>query len=125
MPPKLKSGIQIMNLHNCKPSERYDVIVDRTTELGNPYYMINSNSDAPAMTRDEVCDKYQERFDRILRNQIEKTPKRSHVRVYRELFTLVNIYRLYGRVRLFCWCAPKRCHADTLKNYLEQLNLKR
>jgi len=117
MPPRLKSRIQIMNLHNCKPSRYYDVVVDRTTELGNPYPM-QSEED-----RDEVCDKYQDRFDRIIQLQIEKTPKRFHVGVYRELFNLANVYRLYGRVRLFCWCAPKRCHAGTIKKYLEGIKI--
>jgi len=118
MPPKKKPKIQIMNLHKCKPVERWDVIVDRSSELGNPYPMQSEEE------RDEVCDKYQERFDRIIQLQREKTPKRFHVGIYRELFNIVNIYKHYDRVRLFCWCSPKRCHADTIKKYLEGIKLK-
>ena len=24
----------------------------------------------------------------------------------------------FGKVRLFCWCAPKRCHGETIKKWL-------
>jgi hypothetical protein len=37
-----------------------------------------------------------------------------------ELRRLYKIYQQYGKLELFCWCAPKRCHAETIKRFLEK-----
>jgi hypothetical protein len=36
-----------------------------------------------------------------------------------ELKRLIDIYKKHGRLRLFCWCAPKKCHAETIKELIE------
>jgi len=58
--------------------------------------------------RNEVCDKYAE----LLQNntKLQKKVKR-----------LLTIYQKYGKLKLFCWCYPKRCHGDEIKKYLENL----
>jgi len=96
--------IEIFNLHKEKSSLPYEFIVDRTTVLGNPYYMDKEHS------RDEVCDFY----DDYLRDKIaEKDPA-----IINELNRLYSVYVRYGKLRLFCWCAPERCHAETIKRVL-------
>lgn len=65
------------------------VLVDRTTKWGNPFEM-QSEED-----RDRVCDQYEEWVNQQ----------------YRLLDDIR--YALQG-MDLVCWCAPKRCHADTL-----------
>lgn len=98
--------IEICNLRNCKVEFEYDIRVDRTSVLGNPYFMRNENQ------RDEVCEKYQAYFDaRVSLNDLS---------FMTELRRLYKIYRKYGKLRLFCWCAPKRCHAETIKAFLEK-----
>jgi len=95
--------IEIMNLRNTKPSQVYDVKVDRSSVLGNPFPM------RAEWMRDEVCDKYNLWFLKQSKHQ----PK-----FIAELNLLLRVYKEHGRLRLFCWCAPKRCHAETIKAWL-------
>ncbi|MBL4860111.1 MAG: DUF4326 domain-containing protein, partial [Acinetobacter sp.] len=59
--------------------------------------------------RDEVCDQYQVYFD----EQVEK----ENPLFIDELNRLATI-ALGKTLRLKCFCAPKRCHGDTIKNAL-------
>lgn len=94
--------INIKNLHKAKPSQPWDIKVDRSTVLGNPYAMTQQN------TRDVVCDAYEKHFY----NQLGQTEFTD------ALDALIHLYEEYGRLSLFCWCAPKRCHAETIKDYI-------
>lgn len=60
--------------------------------------------------RDEVCDRYAKWFE---------LASITNPAVINELERLLGIYRKYGKLNLFCWCAPKRCHSETIKAYLE------
>lgn len=93
--------IEICNLRRQKPTEPYDLRVDRSSVLGNPFHMKNESKSE----RDRVCDEYEEYFHRRLRDCA--TMKR-----------IVNYYKERGRLRLFCWCSPKRCHAETIRDYI-------
>ena len=97
--------IRIKNLRNEKPTQAWQVKVDRSSVLGNPFYM------ATEAQRDEVCDKYEAYFERQVRlnEQFEE-----------ELRRLDDLHKDHGILELFCWCAPKRCHAETIKKYLER-----
>lgn len=82
----------------------YDIRVDRKSVLGNPYYMKDES------LRDEVCKKYEIYFkDKIKNDEVFR----------KEVWRLINVYRKYGKMRLFCWCAPKRCHSETIKKFIE------
>ena len=67
---------------------KYDVRIDRTTKWGNPFRIGRDGG------RDEVCDKHAE--------WIQTQPQ-----------LLAALGELKGQ-RLGCWCAPLRCHGDTL-----------
>jgi len=97
--------IEIMNLRRDKAIKSYDMKVDRTTPLGNPFRM-HSEED-----RDEVCDRYDNYFPILL----------SKKRASNYFSLLISRYRKHGKLRLFCWCAPKRCHAETIKAAIERL----
>lgn len=73
---------------------KYDVRVDRTTKWGNPFRI------GPDGDRDEVCDKHAE--------WIKTQPQ-----------LLAALGELKGK-RLGCWCAPLRCHGDTLAKLAEE-----
>ncbi len=103
--------IEIKNLRHSKPSEPYDIKVDRSSILGNPFYMKNESQ------RDDVCNKYQIYFNKQFNYCIENDVQFSKLFI-QELQRLVKIYKLYNKLRLFCWCTPKRCHAETIKNYI-------
>ena len=98
--------ITIKNLRVEKPSAEYQVRVDRTSVLGNPFYM------ASEAERDAVCDKYEVYF----KNKISLEDNAFMA----ELRRLYRIAKRYGKLELFCWCAPKRCHAETIKKFLEK-----
>jgi len=98
-------SVQIMNLRNSKPTENFDFIVDRRTVLGNKF-ILNAEEQ-----RDSVCDKYHTWFWQCAHTQD----------FFTYLADITEAYRKYGHVRLFCWCVPKRCHAETIKEYLTRL----
>ncbi len=99
--------IQIKNLHDEKCVRPWDVKIDRSSPLGNPYIMSTEEE------REFVCNKYEGYFY----EQIGEQNKGFLV----ELNFLFSIYRHYGKLNLFCWCAPKRCHGETIKKFLEEL----
>ena len=99
--------IEIKNLRIARIQYPWDIKVDRTSVLGNPYYMAHEGM------RDEVCDKYYHYFyNKIKNNDIE---------FINELSRLITIYKDYGSLNLFCWCYPKRCHAEVIKDYIESV----
>ena len=53
--------ICIKNLRNEKPNNAYDFKVDRSSVLGNPYYMFDE------CMRDDVCIKYEMYFYKKLK----------------------------------------------------------
>lgn len=73
--------------------------------LGNPF-IIGRDGD-----RDEVCDLYEAWFQA----KVEvKDPA-----VMQELRRLYRIAK-DGDLTLGCFCAPQRCHGETIKRFLEQ-----
>jgi hypothetical protein len=93
--------IEIMNLRNGKPSKIYDVRVDRKSAYGNTVsYMANE------CERDKACDAYKAWFDDYIEGGGQKFER------------LVSLYQRFGKLRLFCWCSPKRCHAETIRGYI-------
>lgn len=75
------------------------VYVGRPSKFGNPYHMC-SEAD-----RDHVCDQ----FEATLLRKFERDPD-ARRRLREEL----------GGKDLVCWCAPLRCHADTLLKYANE-----
>lgn len=100
-------SIEIYNLRKQKPTQPYDVRVDRQSVLGNPFFMKDESQ------RDSVCDKYQMYFDKQI---IDDTVFAKEFK--NELQKLISIYKQHGKLRLFCWCFPLRCHAETIRNYI-------
>ena len=85
----MNMNIAVCNLRNQKPIYQYDFRVNRSSILGNPFYMRDESE------RDIVYDKYQEYFDeRYLKDDKFKNA----------VLEMVKIYRIYGKLRLFCWC---------------------
>ena len=44
---------------------------------------------------------------------------RDDAAVRAELDRLLALYREHGRLTLVCWCSPKPCHAEVIREYLE------
>ena len=79
--------------------------IGRGSPLGNPFVM-KSEAD-----RDRVCDQYAVWF--------EERVKAGDALVMNELRRLYKIAKRGGLV-LGCYCAPKRCHGETIKCFLEK-----
>lgn len=98
--------IRIVNLRNYKPQKGEVLIkVDRSSPVGNPYFMSGESQ------RHEVCDRYEEYFDTKIKD------KDSEFMDY-----LRYIYKLAIQydIALGCWCYPKRCHAEKIKQFIEK-----
>lgn len=92
-------GIRVGRKH--EPNAQY---IGRGSPLGNPF-IIGRDGD-----RDEVCEAYEAWFT----DQV----KDENPAVMAELRRLYHIAR-DGALVLGCFCAPKRCHGETIKRFLE------
>lgn len=99
--------IIIYNMHSIKPSKPYDIKVDRSSILGSPYYL-KSEKD-----RNNICNLYHEWFYKNV-----DAPGNERMTFKKELTRLIDIYLEHNKLNLFCWCAPKRCHAKTIRQYI-------
>lgn len=98
--------IRVVNLKNykAKPNEIL-VKVDRTTPVGNPFFMKGESQ------RNEVCDKYEKWFAKQL--ELDDNFK------FKEYLKNIIIKAQTNDIALGCWCYPKRCHAETIKRFVE------
>jgi len=88
--------IEIVNLRNCPDfgTRPGDVRVDRSTKWGNPFKM------GPGMPRDKACDEY----EKWIIDQVA--------------YGKLDIAEIAHAQRLGCWCAPARCHAESLRTLI-------
>lgn len=77
--------------------------IGRPSILGNPFEM-KAEKD-----RDKVIAEYREWF----KIQIKENPN------FKE--ELIRLYKiaLKQELNLICWCAPKACHGDVIKDWIE------
>ena len=101
--------IEIKNLRTENLVHPYDVRVDRVSALGNRYYMKREQD------RDAVCEKYETYFNDVV-NNVATGPLSGALKA--ELLRLIGIHKEHGKLRLFCWCSPKRCHAEVIRKYI-------
>jgi len=87
-------------------SDGIDIYCGRGSPLGNPYPMKNSSD------RDRVCDEYEKYFYR----SVEVIGDKGMVNQLNKIAELAG----KGDVNLVCFCAPKRCHCETIKRYVEE-----
>lgn len=90
--------------HKNQPGAQY---IGRGSPLGNPFVM----RDKSQTERNRVCDAYEVWF----KEQVDK----DNPLVMNELRRLYRIAQK-GDLVLGCFCAPKRCHGETIKRFLEQ-----
>lgn len=100
-------GVQIINMRDEKPCRDFDFKVDRTSPLGCPFKMMREED------RNGVISRYEKWFNKVVANPNDYPAATLYLR------RLMSAYRNYGIVRLFCWCAPLRCHAEVIQKYIE------
>lgn len=90
---------QKVDLAAIKYAETHGLYVrcDRFSDFGNPFEMDKDGD------RDEVCDNYEQHY----------LPFKPSIHK--------QLYKLKGKA-LGCWCAPLRCHCDTLIQLINENN---
>lgn len=90
----------------------YYVRIDRGhSVLANPFRMTNESDEE----RNRVCDEYEEYFRK-------KIARGTGDPVFRaEVGRLLDLAIEHNQLRLMCWCAPKRCHAETILTFLAEV----
>jgi len=104
--------IKVVNKHSHSPTPQ-DVYIGRGSALGNPYTSIKGRETKAKF----VCESREESVNNYycwLREKIDS----KDAAVCAELN---RIYKLAqkGHVNLICFCAPKLCHGDVIKEIVE------
>jgi len=95
-----RGDIEIVDVRTFKGNY---YVAHRGGILGNPYPMKNESE------RDKVCDKYEAYLHAKLHD--EKDPN-----FLKEIAKLATRHLGGTRVRLGCYCAPKRCHCESIRD---------
>lgn len=82
--------------------------IGRPSPLGNPFRIKGNGG------REEVIRKYREWL--MWKIGCANEP------IILELCRLYEIWQREGKLTLVCWCAPKACHGDVIKEILEKWN---
>ena len=100
--------IEVVNIISAGvPKDPWDVYIGRAvygtegSPLGNPFPLSK-------YSRDKSVDNYHTWL--IVQVVTGNKP------VIKELERLVAILKEHKKLRLFCWCAPLRCHGDVIKS---------
>ena len=77
---------------SSRTAQKLSVYIGRPSKWGNPYPLINESR------RDLICEQYEEYIaTRLIKDEI----------------TEEDFHEFDGK-NMMCFCAPKRCHGDTL-----------
>lgn len=89
-----------------------DYYIGRPGILGNPATHLETRTLAQVKvdTRNEACDYYERYFNQQIK------VNSAFIAEFNKLVTLAKM----GDLNLICWCAPERCHGETLKQKIEQ-----
>ena len=101
--------ITVINKKTFKdPGDGIVIPIHRPHILGNPFPMYTESE------RDNACDKYKEWFD----EQVNRCAYDSPIKVV--LTKIKEAHKIDINIYLVCFCAPKRCHGDIIKEYIEK-----
>lgn len=106
--------LRVVNKYKHEPTSD-DVYIGRGSIFGNPYSHIPSSDKNVIMcdTREESINAYRTYFQDIIDGCGCKNK-----RFKRQLREMIVKLKLGGEVNLVCYCKPKTCHGDIIKEYL-------
>ena len=93
--------IKIVRFHSSSNA----IYIGRGSPYGNPYPITDVDD------RDSVCDKYEKYFYKAIETDAE---------LFAAVKKLYFQWKEQGELELGCFCAPARCHGETIKKYLEE-----
>lgn len=110
-------SIEVVNKHKHKPTPN-DFYIGRGSPLGNPFTHMDLDSTKAQYkceTRDEAISRHRD----YLIEKLESKDKAICMEIDRIVEAAKN-----GNVNLVCFCKPKSCHGDTIKEIIEhKINL--
>ena len=98
--------IQITNKKVDK-SDSNTFYCGRPSVLGNPFEMESE------LDRNIVIDEY--------KKWLEDKLNVGDITISNRISTMIVHYKSHGELKLMCWCYPKRCHCEVIKEILEKL----
>ena len=102
----MESSKSITVVHKSKPLGKIPrFYCGRPSALGNPFPMRGEQD------RDRVCDEFAVHLAERLSHANNKT--------HTEFMKLV-VAASKGSIEISCYCTPKRCHCDEIKNKIEE-----
>lgn len=104
--------IKVVNKHTHQPTSN-DVYIGRGSILGNPYSSIKDRDTKATVicdTREESIAKFRQHIELAIKDKVKPYTRE-----------LNRIYKLAkeGDVNLVCFCSPKSCHGDVIKEIIE------
>ena len=101
--------IKVVNKYKHTPTE-HDVYIGRGSPFGSPFSHLKSTHDIYKVdTREEAIDAFKTYLER-------ETSEDTHLK--RKLDGLRERTKTED-INLVCFCKPKACHGDVIKEYLE------
>jgi len=102
--------INIVNKKTHK-STSFDYYIARPNIIGNPFSHKKSiYAEYYVENRDNAIDNYRE----WLKYQLSE----NNIDIITELKNIQDFYKKNNNINLVCWCSPKRCHGEVIKDFL-------
>lgn len=101
--------VKVVNIKTYSFRDEIVVPIHRPYVLGNPFPLFNVNN---IIDRDECLARY----TRWFYNQIDEKNKI----LLKQLNFIKKLHKANQTVLLCCFCAPKKCHGDVIKEWVEQ-----
>ena len=107
---KQAQTMTVVNKRKNQGSNRHPntVYCGRGSALGNPWLIKGSD------TRDVVCDRY----DRALTEAVVADDLNDEAKA--QILEIARLAQTPEGVVLECYCAPLRCHCDSIKNIIDK-----
>ena len=108
------SKITVVNKYKHDATNQ-DIFIGRGSPFGNPYTHLDSkfNDVIKCDTREEAIESHKKWFYRAIKSCGCKNKDMKN-----GLRSLLMQLRLGEDINLVCYCKPKACHGDTIKEYL-------
>lgn len=104
-------NINVVNKSNHAPTYR-DFYVGRGSVLGNPFTsqsLGNTKAEFQAANKEDAIKKYEDYLELLINSN-----DNIIIKIFNEMLDMLK----EGDINLVCYCAPKRCHAEIIKNKL-------
>lgn len=104
--------ITVVNKHKHIPTNN-DIYIGRGSVLGNTFTSIQDRKTKAEFICKDLEESIEKHKEKLLLDITNKQPE-----ICKELNRIYSL-SLKGDINLVCFCKPKRCHCDTIKEIIE------